>query len=150
MGFLNLSCYQGPSDNRGLWKVAPLRTAAPYNSMEGEKRRFCLDLALVLFAFPLPSDCSVPRFSAAPFSPAFGCLKVLNSMTGAKSPHFVKNPPKEGDHFPNHSYGIPKSGDMVLKYLKLKVFDFEIHRIILTNKNLTMIFCVQKRRLVIS
>lgn len=93
MGFLNLSCYRGPSDNRGLWKGAPLRTVAPYNSMEGEKRRVRPDLALVLFGFPLSSDCSKPRFSAAPFSSTFGCLKVLNSMTDVKSPLFVKNPP---------------------------------------------------------
>lgn len=46
---------------------------------------------LVLFAFPLPlpSDCSTPRFSAVPQCKAFGCLKVSDGETDAKSPCFL-------------------------------------------------------------
>lgn len=52
-------------------------------------RRVCSVLVLVLFAFPLPSDCSAPRFSAVPQCKAFGCLKVSDGETDAKSPCFL-------------------------------------------------------------
>lgn len=36
--------------------------------------------------FPLPLDCRVPRFSAAPLSTAFCCLEVFVGVTDARKP----------------------------------------------------------------